>query len=267
VTNLTAAPLIDGPDVYFAADTTVVRLKSGSGAVRWSRHLPRQRGFSLRQRALGTPSTPEFLGRLVLRDAGPNVAVASLGWALGPKYWLRADPPTVALLSKRDGRVLARVQVPGMTFLYDLHCTPVGCYLVAEDRVLLMDDSLRIRATFRASVEFQPLGRLIDARGAIVLTTSSGILALSPDSLNLVWSRRCGRTLAIDSDWSESNSRYMVTTQGLIRLDRGDELRPNAYYPLRGSWAELRDGWLLLGGGRRLSVVTLVERKPPPRFD
>ena len=266
-TSLWARPLIEGHDVYFAADTTVVRLDSGSGAVLWNQHLTRQRGFSLKQRALGLPSGEEFLGRLVLRDAGSSIAVASLGWASGTNSLLKADPPTLALLAKRDGHLRARVQVPGITFLNDLQCTPVGCYLVSADRVLWMDDLLTGRASYRAPIEHQPLGHFIDVRGAIVVTTGAGILALSPDSLQLVWSRRCGRMLDIQLETGLSTSRYVVSTQWLIRLDKGDELRPSAYYPLRGSWAELRDGWLLLGAGTKLRVVTLAAGGPAKRFD
>lgn len=73
--------------------------------------------------------------------------------------------------------------------------------------------------------------------------------------------------LAIDGDVDPRRSRYAVTTQGLILLNRDHQLRPSAYYPLRGTWAELNGGWLLLGSGTRLRIVILVEQKPPRRFD
>ena len=266
-TSLIARPLIREPDIWFAADTTVVRLDSGTGAVRWSRNLTRPRGFSIKQRALGTGGAPQFLGRLLLRDAGQNLLVASVGWASGPKHGLVADPPTVALLAKSDGRVVARVQVPGVTFLNDARSTPFGHYVVSSDRVLALDDSLRVRASWEAPVAHQPLGQFIDVGDALVLTTGPGIAALSSDSLQIVWSRRCGRMLEIDRGADESGARYCVTTQGLIRLDRDAGLRPNAYYPLRSSWAELREGWLLMGAGTRLRIVTLLRRRPAAQVD
>lgn len=265
-TNLTALPLIDGPDVYFAADTIVVRLDAASGAIRWSHRLTRPRGFSLKERALGTGGTSQFLGRLSLRDAGANILVASLGWASGPKYDLVADPPSVALLRKVDGRLVARVQVPGVSFVKDLLSTPVGNFVVSSDRVLVFDDSLRVRATWMAPIDLRPLGILIAWGDGITLTSASGIVALSVDSLRVLWSAKLGRLLTIDGNLGASD-RYCVTTQGLVRLSRSAGLQPSAYYPLRGTWAEIRDGWLILGAGNRLSLATLLPRQPVPRVD
>ena len=265
-TNLTAAPLISDGDVFFAADTTVVKLDASSGAVRWSRHLMRPRGFSLKERALGTSGSTEFLGRLTLRDAGRNILVASLGWASGPKYSLVADPPSVALLKKGDGHLVARVQVPGVTFVSDVLSTPAGNYVVSSDRVVALDDSLRVRATWMAPFDLQPLGVFIGWGDGITLTSGPGIVALSADSLRVLWSTRLGRMLAIDGS-IESRVRYCVTTQGLVRLDGGAGLQPSAYYSLRGAWAELHDGWLIVGVGNRLRVATLLPHQLTPRVD
>jgi hypothetical protein len=73
--------------------------------------------------------------------------------------------------------------------------------------------------------------------------------------------------LAIEPDFLESDARYCVSTQGLIRLDKDARLRPDAYYPLRSSWAELRNGWLLMGAGTTVRVATLLARRPAPRVD
>jgi hypothetical protein len=265
-TNLTAPPLIGDRDVFFAADTTVVKLDASSGAVRWTRKLTRPRGFSLKERALGTSGSTEFLGRLSLRDAGRNILVASLGWASGPKYSLVADPPSVALLDKRHGDLVARVQVPGVTFLNDVLSTPAGNFVVSFDRVVAFDDSLRVRATWMAPIDLRPLGFFVAWGDGITLTSGPGIVALSADSLGVLWSARLGRVLTIDHNFG-SPVRYCVTTQGLVRLGGTAGLQPNAYYPVRGTWAEIRDGWLLLGAGNRLRVATLLPRQPAPRLD
>jgi hypothetical protein len=91
-------------------------------------------------------------------------------------------------------------------------------------------------------------------------------VALSADSLGVLWSARLGRVLTIDHNFG-SPVRYCVTTQGLVRLGGTAGLQPNAYYPVRGTWAEIRDGWLLLGAGNRLRVATLLPRQPAPRLD
>jgi len=264
-TNLIATPLILGDDVFFAADTTVMKLDADSGRIRWRQALPHPRTRSLAQRVFGTPGASEFLGRLVVRDAGRHLLVASVGWASGPKYNLVADPPTVALLSKEDGRVVARTQVPGVAFLNDVFSTPLGTYVVASDRVLALDDSLAVRATWLAPLNCRPLGQFLSAGDAIVLTTGPGIAALSPDSLRVDWSIRLGRMLALDADDEAAPARYCVSTQGIVRLDKGAGLRPDAYYPLRGSWAELRNGWLVMGAGTRVRIVTLLARQQDSR--
>jgi outer membrane protein assembly factor BamB len=266
-TQLTAPPIIGDRDIYFAADTTVVRLDAASGEVRWKQNLSRTRNFSLMQRALGPPDAPEFLGRLVLRDAGRNILVASMGWASGPKYNLAADRPTVALLAKSDGHVVARVQIQGVRFLNDALSTPSGTYVVSSDRIVALDDSLDVRATLEAPVQIRPFGQFIEVGDAIVLTVGPGIAALSADTLGIVWSRRCGRVLAIEPDGFGPGDRYCVTTQGLVGLDTAAGLLPNSYYPLRSTWAEFHEGWVVMGAGRMVRVVTLLAHQPSHRVD
>ena len=265
--DLTASPLITGRDVFFAADTTVVRLDARTGAVRWQRQLHRPHGFSLRERALGIRSQ-EFLGHLLVRDAFSKIAVASLGWASGAKNtWLRADPPTLALFAKDDGQPMERIQLPGLEFLNDVRSTSHGHYAIGRDRVLAMDDHLAVRATFRAPQEIQPLGAFLDVGGLIVVTTGAGIAALSPDSLQLVWSQRCGRMLAIERDLDWSGARYFVTTQGVLRLEQGTGKRSTDYYPLRASWARFAYEGVVMGFGDTLWLVALPERGGVRRID
>jgi hypothetical protein len=107
---------------------------------------------------------------------------------------------------------------------------------------------------------------VIEVGDAIVITTGSGIASLSTDSLKVMWSRRCGRMLALEA-MTGFKTRYSVSTQGLILLDASAGLRPSAYYPLRGSWAEFKGGWLMVGAGTTLKLVTLVEHRPPLRVD
>ena len=266
--NLSALPLIRDPDIFFAADTTVIRLDSRTGKVRWRRHLQRGRGFSLRQRALGLPITQEFLGHLVVRDAIDNIVVASLGWASAAgNKWTPADPPSLALLSKQDGRLVARVQVPGVQFLADTWSTRFGHYVLARDRLLAMDDRLNLRATYRAPQELQPLGRVLTVGERVVVSTASGIAAFSPDSLKLLWSHPSGRLLDAEYDWDWAGGRYIVTTQGLLRLDHDALDRPGAYYPLRGTWAKLSETGAIIGSGATLRLVTLPAPKPAERSD
>ena len=260
-TSLVASPLILDDAIFFAADTTVIKLDPGTGRARWRRHLTRPRGFSLNQLAFGSPTTPEFLGRLVLRDANRNVLVASMGWASGPKYDLVADRPSVALLAKNDGDLVARAQVPGVTFLNDVVTTPFGTYVMSYDRVLVLDDALIVRATWVAPEDLRPLGQFISAGDdAVVLTTGSGLVALSSDSLLVAWSGRFGRMLAVSGDNVHAVARYCVTTQGIVRLDKRASLRPDEYYPVRGSLAELRNGWLLMRAGTKVRLVTILNR-------
>jgi hypothetical protein len=179
---------------------------------------------------------------------------------------LLADPASIALLSKQDGQVLARVQVPGVQFLNDVWSTRYGHFLVASDRLMVMDDALNVRATFRAPSDLQPLGRFIEMGDRVVVTTGAGLAAFSADSLRLVWSHRCGRMLAAERELDWASARYMVTTQGLLRLDAGAGRRPTAYYPLRGLWAQFRASGVIMGAGAKLRLVILPEpsESPPP---
>jgi hypothetical protein len=117
-----------------------------------------------------------------------------------------------------------------------------------------------------APFDLQPLGVFIAWGDGITLTSGPGIVALSADSLRVLWSARLGRMLAIDGS-IESRVRYCETTQGLVRLDGGAGLQPNAYYSLRGAWAEIHDGWLIVGIGNRLRVATILPRQLTPRVD
>jgi hypothetical protein len=249
--------LIDDRDLYFAADTVVLRLDSRTGAVRWRRELHLQHGFSLKERALGMQWTPQFLGRLLIRDAGENIAVSSLGWASGAKFNWLADPPTFALLSKADGNVLGRVGVPGVKFLYDAQSTEFGHFLIANDRVLALDDQPSVRATYRAPMDLQPLGGFVELGSQVIVTTASGLAALSADSLKVQWVHRCGRLLAQEGALDWAGAHYIVTTQGLLRLDPGSGARPAAYYPLRGTWARFTSNGVILGAGQTLRLVVL----------
>jgi outer membrane protein assembly factor BamB len=265
--RLAARPISAGADVYFAADTSVVCLDAIRGDVRWLRHLPRQRGFSIRSRALGAPATPQFLGALLLRETGAVLAVASQGWASGPDSDWLADPPTLALLAKADGRVLARVQVPDARTLNDLWSDERGHFVVLPDRVLLLDDSLRVNAELAAPVESQPLGGLIHAGDALVVTCRGGLLAFGDSPLRVLWTRRCGRLLALENGFDEFGSRWALTTQGLQRLDEGAGRRPSTSFPFRSTWASFREGGVVAGAGTILRLVTLPEPRPVPHLD
>lgn len=265
--RLAARPVVAGTDVFFAADTTVVCLDATRGDLRWLSHLPRPRGFSIRSRALGTPEAPQFLGALLLRETSSFVAVASQGWASGPKSDWIADPPTLALLARADGRVIARIQVPGARILNDLWSDARGHFVVLPDRVLWLDDSLRVKSELVAPAEIQPLGGLIHAGDALVVTCRVGLAAIGDAPLRLLWTRRCGRLLALENGLDEFGSRWAVTTQGLQRLDDGAGQRPSTTFPFRSTWASFRWGGVVAGAGTILRLVTLPGSRPVPRID
>jgi hypothetical protein len=277
VRSMSSPPLVAGDRLYFAAETSVVCLELESGRCLWRRDLTRAHGFSFRERAVGLPPTSEFLGRLSVDDAGENVTVTSLGWAPGKNNDWRADPPTIAVIAKADGRVVRRVRVEGTPAVIDVRNTPHRHYVLGADRVIVMDDSLAVLRVLEPRADlFEPI-QFFPCRDPILIARA-GVAAIDPDSLGFAWHRKAG----IRDTWSDSFEpwiddpsdfqlvsvsdttayRWAASTSGLLRFDPREGCRPDASYPLTGlSSASIQNRTVLAIAGRMVTVLPLPERR------
>ena len=262
VESMNGLPVVEGGRVYFAAETTVVCLGLETGQLLWRRELRRDRRFSLMRRAMGLPSANEFLGNLLLRSSGGTLTVASLGWASGAKANWIADKPTIALLAKEDGHVIRRVRVEGVEYLIDVRSTPRGHFLLAPDRIVLMDDSLRVVHTFRSTASVS-LTSFFPCEDPIVVVAADGIEAFGPDSLRQIWQRKIGSVGAVWPGWGRPGAdgyRWTISTAGLNAFDLRGGCQAVRSYPLQGVASDIQDGAALVYSGRSLVLLPIPIR-------
>ncbi len=253
--HLASDPVVDGDRVYFGADTMIVCLSRASGRLIWSRRIGREAWRDILNRGLGI-SEPEIPGQLILQDDQENLIVISCGYAAGPKHGWRTDPPSLAIISKEDGRTLARVSIDSLAFAFGYQRVRGGHVVAGSERIVKFDDSLRVTRSVVAGTTDRSFMAMATSGDDLLVRTSGGLVAFG-SGLERLWEQPLGTGVGMNAVRDARGYLWFGGVRGVIGIAETRDSGSRSFVRLPIGRGTLEDGRLILVDRNSVTVAEL----------